>query len=167
MTTKKKETPASIEARALSKMNGGPVEADPDAALDWNIIPGRPLPDGFVNTPCGDPDHFCVDKAGNFNPEWFQLFIEQRDDHQKNPQTFRFPGYGAFAVPLNTWVDAPLPILESLRSAVETHHVGQVAPGLVVLGQIDANGHEVHPNVPRYERRRFSYEYLMSAKVEA
>lgn len=53
--------------------------------------PGKPLPEDFINPPCGDDRHLCVDLNGNYRPDWKQLLLMRATDQQAQTQ---FIAYG-------------------------------------------------------------------------
>jgi len=151
MTTKTGKTAAEKAAlAALNKQDKKDVE--PEARL--NFVPGKPLPEGFVNPPIGDQDHRCVNSEGVYDPTWVQIEIQKVHDHQQNPQVFPLMGV-EYTVNLDEWTDCPPCILESLKSAVETRHNYNATPGQVRLGE--------NPVHERKDRKRFVYAHYRSA----
>ncbi|MBM3494133.1 MAG: hypothetical protein FJX72_07420, partial [Armatimonadetes bacterium] len=74
---------------------------------NFQIKPGKPLPEKFINPPCGDDGHLCVDMGNCYQPTWTQLLLYQQHEGQRNPQTFSL---GArWKVPLEKWTDVPPP----------------------------------------------------------
>ncbi len=120
---------------------------------EFKIKIGKKLPDEFENAPCGSEDHLCVDPANQYQPDWVQLYIQSTHDHQQNPQIF--PGARQYSVVLDTWVDVPPRIVESLRSAVEVHHTKNVTDNQIALGQ-----HSEHKKI---KRNRFVWQTMPSA----
>ena len=120
------EKPVDVEAKIQERIEsvGTPPEPvpepNPNVREDWNIVPGKPLPEGFINPDIGTYGHLCIDHMGRYNPEWSQLIINQMEDHQRNPHTFNIPQEGKFNVHLNTWCDAHPGIIEAISSAIET-----------------------------------------------
>lgn len=147
-----KETEAAIAADAKKLELQKAEPSNPDG---FNFEPGRPLPAGFENPPCGDPGHVCTDPAGNYQPDWVQLLLEKVHDRQQNPQPFNLGS--RYLVPLDTWVDAPPVIIESLLSAVEERHELNATEGQILLG--------VRPEHKVVKRKRFHWQSMPSAKV--
>jgi hypothetical protein len=128
--------------------------------MNFNITPGRKLPDGFVNPKSvngepGNPAHLCVDNSGAYRPDWFQIYIHKVHDRQEDPQIF--PLGTNWLVRLEHWSDVPPEIIESLRSAIEEHHVFDAQPGDIIAGV--PTKHEVR------SRRRFHWDQIPSFKV--
>ena len=144
---------AALDALAGKEPKNDPIAEAPGSIKDnFNIVAGKPLPDGFENPPCGKEGHLCVDQIGNYQPEWSQLKIEKRFDHDQDPLVFG--GAQPYSVPLDEWVDAPPRLLESLKSAVETTHTSNVRD------QIKLGTPSV---VKKTERRRFVWDHMKSA----
>jgi len=131
---------------------------DPTDRDNFNVKPGYPLPEGFENPPLSTEEneeygHLCLDRAGNYQPLWCQLRIDKIHDKQIDPQPF--PLGTNYQVPLDTWVDAPPEVIESLRSAVEVHHEHNIKPGDIELGR-----QATHKET---KRRRFVWHSIKSA----
>jgi hypothetical protein len=109
------------------------AELDPADPTNYNIHKGMPLPADFVNPPVGEDGHHCVDRGGNYQPDWKQLIIYKNRDKQADPVSFPLGG-NRYAVPLDVWVDAPPEILISLNDAEETEHRSNFSDDLVRLG---------------------------------
>lgn len=143
-----------IERSALDSMaKVGSMTAE-SPAEDFVIVPGQPLPHGFVNRPCGTSGHYCLDRGKCYDPEWVQCMIRSTHDKQRNPQPFPLLGM-TYLVPLDEWVDVPEGVFHSLEGAVETHHAYAATPGNISLGE--PVEHKV------ISRRRFHYEIIKSA----
>lgn len=126
---------------------------DPD---NFNISPDRPLPEGFVNPPCGEPGHFCVDNRGFYQPDWWQLHIDKVHDKQANPQAFNLAGQ-IVRVPLETWVDVHPAVIIALQDAVEVFHEHEAKAGDIIAGIPT-----VHKET---KRKRFHWDKYPSAKI--
>lgn len=130
------------------------LELDPTHPDNFNIVHGRPLPEGFENPPKGDPGHFCLDRGGYYMSDWVQIEIQSVHDKQTDPQLF--PLSSTWAVPLDTWCDVPPEVLESLVSAVETRHTSTAKPGTIDVGE------EIV--MTSKQRKRFAWSMMPSAK---
>lgn len=107
------ESEAEVVATALK-------DAEEDGFVPAAKV-GKPLPKDYFNPDCGMDEHLCVRRDdGVYDNTWVQLYIERRDDADPDPVIFPNPGSWPCSVPLNTWVDAPPMVIESLVSAVET-----------------------------------------------
>lgn len=145
---------SAIEKAAMKEMKDREKPPEQKTREDFNIIKGRPLPEGFENPPIGDPEHLCLDNGGLYDPTWVQVNILAAYDKQVNPQDFPLAGV-TYQVSLDTWTDVPPGVLESLKSAVEVHHDYETKPGMIALGE--------HPQHRRISRQRFQYHWLPSA----
>lgn len=143
---------ATQKAAMEATMKQGQKKADPVAKL--NFVKGMPLPEGFENPPIGEQEHRCTTRAGAYMPDWVQIEIQRVHDHQSDPQVFPLMGT-EYSVKLDQWTDCPPGILESLKSAVETHHNYNATAGQIQLG--------AHPEHKTIERKRFVYRHLPSA----
>lgn len=151
-----KDERAANEQAILDQIEGSTAVAEEIKGTpedDFIFKAGRPLPPGFENPPCGDPDHKCVDLAGNYRPEWDQIMIEKIYDKQADPQVF--PGPNTYAVYLDTWTDCPPQIKAALESAIETQHSRNANQRHIALGE--------HPKHKTVERRRFVWRAMPSA----
>lgn len=153
MTDKLKETERAI-MKQMDREDGQVL--DPEDPTNFNIVPGRPLPEGFKNPPCGTEGHFCVDNGGRYNPDWWQVNIQPRTDYDANPQIF--PLSQKWIVYLDMWQDVPREVVDSLLLAEETHHTHNRGPG-----EIDLSDSEVHKEITR---KRFLWSQFPSAKVK-
>ena len=144
----------ALEKAALDAIGGTKTLTADSPRGDFAIVENRPLPEGFVNPPCGEEGHLCLTHGKVYDPTWIQCRISSTHDKQRNPQTFSLLG-NVYAVPLDTWCDVPPGVVESLKSAVETHHSYSASPGQINLGE------EVEHKV--IERKRFHYETIKSA----
>ena len=142
---------ARIAAERMAEQDGDNV--DRTNRENFQIKPGKALPEKFINKPCGDDGHLCVDGGGVYQPTWTQLMLYRMHEGQADPQPF--PLGTTWKVPLERWVDVPPEVIESLRSAVETHHSMDYKPGDVLLGRP-----AVHTETTR---RRFNWESKPSA----
>ena len=158
-----KESNRAAELAALATLEGGPVDQPigddlaSDLSRDFSIVKNKPLPEGFENPPCGEEGHKCVGPGpdGKYHPEWYQLLIEGAYEGQANPQKFPLGGV-TYLIPLDEWVDAPPCVIESLKSAVETHYTqSPPTPGQIALG--------IRPERKAVNRKRFVYDYMKSA----
>jgi len=148
-------SPTEVEALAIKRADKrSRAELNPNDPENFNIVRGRPLPEGFVNKPLGKEGRFCLDTEGRYNPEWSQLKIDKIRDKQRDPQSFPLipKRYG---IPLDTWVDAPPEVIISLQDAIETHYDTTYTDDSVTLG--------VHPKVVPRERKRFFWDMIKSA----
>lgn len=115
--------------------------------------PGKPLAKKWRNPKCGKEGHYCVDRQGNYQPDFVQLFI------QRGPTTAAsLPFNNAqekthFFLPTDRWVDAPAWIVAHLRRAVEDH--------MVEDPDADPRTHDEQPR-EIVEKRRFFFEALPS-----
>ena len=109
------------------------AQLDPGHRDNFNIVEGKPLPEGFTNPPLGKAGHLCIDRAGAYRPDWCQVIIKQIYDHQQDPQPF--PLGVTINVPLAEWCDVPPEVVHSLESAVETHHEFNATPEQINMGQ--------------------------------
>lgn len=120
---------------------------------NFQIKPGKKLPEKFINAPCGDEKHLCVDQAGVYQPTWTQLKIYRMHEGQRDPQPFNL---GArWLVPLEKFVDVPPEVMTALRDAQETHHSLDFKPGDIALGRPATHSES--------SRRRFNWESIPSA----
>jgi len=160
-TRQKAQEAKENEAAILSELEKEQeMGLDPTHPDNFNIVPGKPLPEGFENPPCGEEGHFCLDTAGCYQPDWMQLYLERVYDKQIDPQVF--PLSSTWLVYLETWVDVPPEVIESLRSAVETVHRTNVRPGVIPIGAPDG---EIE--MKSHTRRRFHWRSYPSAKVSS
>ncbi len=149
------EAAIAAEAERQARINDPKKDVtDPD---NFNISPDRPLPEGFVNPPCGNVGHFCVDQRGYYQPDWFQLYIDKVHDRQQNPQPFNLAGQRV-SVPLEMWVDVPPGVINALNDAIEVHHEHEAKPGDIVLG--------IPTKHITRERKRFHKDVLPSARLK-
>lgn len=134
-------------------------------AVDEGVIPrvkvGKPLDKDFFNPPCGEEGHLCIRKEdGCYDNTWTQLYIERRDQGDADPVIFPNPGSWPCSVPLNTWVDAPPMVIESLNSAVETiSDPGKGSGDIMSLMQ----KREPAAKPTKYDRKRFIFMTKPSA----
>lgn len=142
---------ARIAAERMAEQDGDNV--DRGNRENFRIKPGMPLPEKFINPPCGDPGHLCVDRGGIYRPDWSQLLLYRQHEGQADPQPF--PLGARWLVPLEKWVDVPPEVMVSLKDAQETHHRMDFKPGDILLGKP-----AVHTETTR---RRFGWESLPSA----
>lgn len=150
----REERELMAEMERQERLNApGANKSDPD---NFNFRADAPLPEGFVNPPCGEDGHFCVDQRGFYQPDWFALQIDKVYSRQQNPQPFNCGG-SRYLVPLETWVDAPAGVVEALKSAIEEHHEYEAKPGDILLGI--PTRHIVR------RRKRFHWNSVPSAKV--
>jgi hypothetical protein len=157
------KTPAEIEAEIIAneRINTADAEFNADKVEEmsrrdrknFNIRHGAKLPEKFINGEPGSTDHLCADGAGIYRKDWFQVIIYSQYPGQANPQEFHLGAL--WKVPLDTWVDVPPEIIESLNSAVETHHNMDFKPGDIIAGK---------PAVDVVTtRRRFVWDRIPSA----
>lgn len=140
-----------IASERLAAQDGDDV--DRSNRENFRIKAGSPLPEKFINPPCGDDGHLCVDRGGIYRPDWSQLMLFRLHEGQADPQTF--PLGSRWKVPLEKWVDVPPEVMVSLNDAVETHHRMDFMPGDILLGKP-----AVHSET---KRRRFQYDSKPSA----
>ncbi len=156
------ETAAAQKAERAAMVELGEIEesvatddVSNDTSFNFNITKNRPLPEGFENPELGEYGRKCLDNGGAYDPDWVQLKIDGVYEGQANPQKFPLGGV-TYAIPLDVWVDAPRCVLESLKSAVETHHTqAPPTPGEITLG--------VKKKRVSIERNRFVYHVIESA----
>lgn len=141
------------EAREAAE-RAAALAAGSDDVPEFKFRQGRRLPEGFVNPPCGDPEHKCVDFRGLYAPKWKQLRIAKFHDHQRNPQTVGCADQ-TYNIPLEKWVDVPPEVINSLMDAVETVHEQVVTREDVTTGS--------RPQRVSSTRPRFMYQVLGSA----
>jgi len=153
------KSPEETEKEALAAIaHQDEMELDPQNRDNFNIREGYPLPEGFENPPLSDEGneefgHLCIDRAGCYQPSWCQLRIDKIHDKQQDP--VEFPLGSLYTVPLDTWVDAPPEVIQSLKLAIETHHEHNIKPGDIALGK-----QAVHKKT---SRRRFVWHMIKSA----
>jgi hypothetical protein len=140
-----------IASERLAEQDGDNV--DRGNRENFRIKAGSPLPEKFINPPCGEDGHLCVDQGGVYRPDWSQLMLFRLHEGQADPQTF--PLGSRWRVPLEKWVDVPPEVMVSLGDAVETHHRMDFMPGDILLGKP-----AVHSET---KRRRFQYDTKRSA----
>jgi hypothetical protein len=140
-----------IAAERMAEQDGDNV--DRGNRENFRIKAGSKLPEKFINPPCGDDNHLCVDMGGVYRPDWSQLMLFRLHEGQADPQTF--PLGSRWKVPLEKWVDVPPEVMVSLGDAVETHHRMDFMPGDILLGK-PATHSETN-------RRRFQYDTKRSA----
>lgn len=150
-----KISPADVEAQILEQERAQMATAtmaredgdviDRSDRRNFTIRAGARLPEKFINPPCGEEGHLCVDQGGLYRPDWCQLYIHKQHEGQRNPQPF--PLGTIWLVGLNKWTDVPPEVIESLRSAVETRHEMDFTPGDVQLGK--ETEHKQY-NIPRF-----------------
>lgn len=140
-----------IAAERMAEQDGDNV--DRGNRENFRIKAGSKLPEKFVNPPCGDDNHLCVDMGGVYRPDWSQLMLFRLHEGQADPQTF--PLGSRWKVPLEKWVDVPPEVMVSLGDAVETHHRMDFMPGDILLGKPATHSET--------SRRRFQYDHKRSA----
>jgi hypothetical protein len=140
-----------IAQERLAEQDGDNV--DRGNRENFRIKAGSKLPEKFVNPPCGDDNHLCVDMGGVYHPDWSQLMLFRLHEGQADPQTF--PLGSRWKVPLEKWVDVPPEVMVSLGDAVETHHRMDFMPGDIMLGKPATHSETT--------RRRFQYDTKRSA----
>lgn len=142
------------EAERQARINDPKKDVtDPD---NFNIVADKPLPDGFVNPPAGEPGHFCVDQRGFYQPDWYSIYIDKVHDKQQDPQPFNLAGT-KYHVPLERWIDVPPGVVIALKDAIEVHHEHEAKPGDIMLGI---------PTVHKTrERKRFHWNQVPSARL--
>ena len=155
-TTKGEDlTPEQIEALAMADIDEREGREPVEEHDDFLFVADRPLPEGFVNPPPGKEGHRCVEfKTGHYKPDWTCIRINKIHENQADPQAFPLAGR-TWLVPLDEWCDVPPEVIESLRSAVETHHSQVIRPQDVLLGRA--------PEIKSTDRRRFVWEMEKSA----
>lgn len=157
------KTPAEIEAEIIAnerietatKALGQKDADDIDRRnrSNFRIRDGAVLPEKFINGDPGEDDHLCVDNAGIYHKDWFQVYIIEQHEGQENPQPFYLGSI--IRVPLEKWVDVPPEVIQSLKDAVEIHHRLDFKPGDIVAGRP-----AVHEQTTR---RRFNWDHKRSA----
>jgi len=111
MATKKSQTGMNEQQLAAQVQSRIALE---DKPVDPLIpVPNETLPEGFVNPPCGDRGHLCLDPRGRYQPEWYALKIH-KNDNMPQRQYFNANGKGWY-VQVGVWVDVPPVILTVLK----------------------------------------------------
>lgn len=79
-------------------------------------VPGKPLPEGFVNPPRGSTAHRCVDRKGIYQPSWWQLNLRRPEGLQADFEYFQLNSE-KYYIPYNAWCNVPPSVVEILQSA--------------------------------------------------
>jgi hypothetical protein len=111
MTTKKHQR--EMDERRLAEIASSRVKVEDDVE-PGKPIPGRPLPEGLINPPCGQRGHYCVDPQGRYQPDWYALKLHKTSENMPQRQYFNQNGKSWF-VQVGTWVDVPPQILTILK----------------------------------------------------
>ena len=95
---------AAIDARTVAG----------DPGNGFKFIPGKPLPEGFINPLPGEDLHRCVDTSGNYAPDWFAFFLRKGEGMQS-----RIPfgdGTGPLTIQTGVWCDVPPKLVKRIAS---------------------------------------------------
>ena len=107
------EQQAAEAAKAI--VDARTVAGDPGTG--FKFIPGKPLPDGFINPLPGEHLHRCVDLKGNYAPDWFAFFLRRDEGMQE-----RIPfgdGNGKLTIRTGVWCDVPPHLVNRIASMYE------------------------------------------------
>jgi len=141
------------------KQRAKSVEAPTPDELLQGIKKGKPLPEGFKNPPCGNPQHRCLDSKGHYVPDWSQLLLRKPQGCNADKEFFSLTGHGQMRVPYDKWVDVPPWLVVVLGDAIETHYKRNVDDA----GNLELNGREGPGVVEEVKVPAFSYSLLRSA----